>query len=233
MDTVSYTERRGELENYFDRTASDAWAKLTSDAPVSRVRATVRAGRDRMRGLIRGRLPRDLSGARILDAGCGTGTFSIELAESGAEVVAIDLSETLVGLAEQRAKSMGLDRICFSVGDMLNPALGRFDYIVAMDSIIHYAEDDMVDVVAQLTDLATKKVIVTFAPRTLPLSVMHFMGRFFPRGNRSPAIEPIVERRLRARLAEDERLASWRAAHSEEVKSGFYFSRLLELENVK
>eukprot|EP01036_Dinobryon_divergens_P040068 gene40068-52917_t len=39
----------GELQTYFDRTAVDAWARLTTDAPVSGIRATVRAGRDAMR----------------------------------------------------------------------------------------------------------------------------------------------------------------------------------------
>ena len=48
----SYLERRGEIETYFDRTAATAWQKLTSDAPVSGIRATVRAGRDRMRATL-------------------------------------------------------------------------------------------------------------------------------------------------------------------------------------
>ena len=49
MTSFTYEERRNALETYFDRTAVEAWAKLTSEAPVSGVRATVRAGRDRMR----------------------------------------------------------------------------------------------------------------------------------------------------------------------------------------
>ena len=49
-----YEHRRGQIETYFDRTAADAWARLTSDAPVSGIRATVRAGRDRMRGILAG-----------------------------------------------------------------------------------------------------------------------------------------------------------------------------------
>jgi hypothetical protein len=32
---VTYQQRRGELETYFDRTAVDAWARLTTTAPVS------------------------------------------------------------------------------------------------------------------------------------------------------------------------------------------------------
>ena len=49
MPTHTYIERRGQLEDYFDRTAVEAWKRLTSDAPVGRIRATVRAGRDQMR----------------------------------------------------------------------------------------------------------------------------------------------------------------------------------------
>ncbi len=70
-----YATRRAWLEQYFDRTAADAWARLTSDAPVSGIRATVRAGRDRMRATLAGWLPQDLTGRRVLDAGCGTGRW--------------------------------------------------------------------------------------------------------------------------------------------------------------
>src|SRR5262249_17940372 len=102
MPTISYLERRGELETYFDRTAVEAWSKLTSDAPVGRIRQTVRAGRDMMRETLMGWLPQDLTGSRILDAGCGTGALSIELAKRGADVLAIDLSPTLIDLARKR-----------------------------------------------------------------------------------------------------------------------------------
>ena len=73
MPTHTYAARRGELLVYFDRTAVDAWKRLTSDAPVNSIRATVRAGRDDMRRTLLSWLPQDLHGARILDAGCGTG----------------------------------------------------------------------------------------------------------------------------------------------------------------
>ncbi len=47
--TSTYEARRQQLTDYFDRTAAAAWERLTSDAPVGRIRATVRAGRDTMR----------------------------------------------------------------------------------------------------------------------------------------------------------------------------------------
>uniref|UniRef100_UPI00129068A3 methyltransferase domain-containing protein n=1 Tax=Escherichia coli TaxID=562 RepID=UPI00129068A3 len=102
MSTSPYTERRSEIETYFDRTAVQAWARLTSDAPVGRIRATVRAGRERMRATLLSWLPEDLRGRRLLDAGCGTGALAVEAARRGAEVVAIDLSPTLIDLARQR-----------------------------------------------------------------------------------------------------------------------------------
>ncbi|HRD95418.1 MAG TPA: magnesium protoporphyrin IX methyltransferase, partial [Rubrivivax sp.] len=68
MNTASYQHRRSEIEHYFDRTAAQTWARLTSDAPVGRIRATVRAGRERMRTTLLSWLPGDLRGRRILDA---------------------------------------------------------------------------------------------------------------------------------------------------------------------
>ena len=46
---TAYQTRRAELQTYFDETASVTWQKLTSNAPVSGIRATVRAGREATR----------------------------------------------------------------------------------------------------------------------------------------------------------------------------------------
>ena len=79
MPSASYQARRDEIENYFDQTASAAWAALTSDAPVSRIRRTVRRGRDAMRATLLSWLPDDLRGCTLLDAGCGTAHLNILL----------------------------------------------------------------------------------------------------------------------------------------------------------
>src|ERR1700761_9450786 len=102
MNSATYAERRGELLRYFDGTALEAWKRLTSDAPVNRIRATVRAGRHEMRQALLSWLPQDLHSLRILDAGCGTGALAVEAARRGAHVVAIDLSPTLIELAKER-----------------------------------------------------------------------------------------------------------------------------------
>ena len=230
MSSTTYLLRRGELQTYFDRTAADAWARLTSDAPVSGIRATVRAGRDRMRTILLGTMPDDLRGARVLDAGCGTGALSVEAARRGAEVTAIDLSPTLVNLARERTPSdLGSGRITFHVGDMMDEKLGNFDYVVAMDSLIHYRAPDMARVVGAFAGRANSKIAFTFAPRTPMLSVMHAVGRLFPRGDRAPAIEPVGHSAISRRLMAEPALAGWRIGQSERVASGFYTSHALEL----
>jgi magnesium-protoporphyrin O-methyltransferase len=229
MPTVTYQERRGELQTYFDRTAVDAWSRLTSDAPVGRIRATVRAGRNEMRATLLDWLPRDLSGARLLDAGCGTGALSVEAARRGASVVAIDLSPTLIGLARERSPTDLPGRIEFVAGDMLSPSFGAFDYVVAMDSLIHYHARDIVRVLSSLAGRTRAGILFTIAPRTAALSVMHAVGRVFPRGDRSPAIEPVADGTLRRLISAEPSLDGWLVGRSRRIARGFYISQAMEL----
>ncbi|GJE17054.1 magnesium protoporphyrin IX methyltransferase [Methylobacterium marchantiae] len=230
MAEASYVERRSQLTTYFDRTAVEAWARLTSDAPVSKIRATVRAGRDAMRANLLSWLPDDLTGKRVLDAGCGTGALSVEAARRGAEVVAIDVSPTLVGLARERSiEILGPDRIDFRVGDMLDPWLGRFDHVVAMDSLIHYSAADITRALAELGLRTDGSLVFTVAPRTALLTLMHAAGRFFPRGDRAPAIVPVTEGGLRRRIGREAALAGFAVGRTQRVNSGFYLSNAIEL----
>ncbi|MEM8694705.1 MAG: magnesium protoporphyrin IX methyltransferase [Pseudomonadota bacterium] len=223
--STRYAKYRGQLTTYFDSTARKAWVDLTSDAPVSGIRATVRAGRDRMRATLLSWLPDDLSGRRLLDAGCGTGALAVEAAERGAEVVAIDVSQGLIDVARERAADhLPID---WRVGDLLDPALGRFDHVIAMDSLIHYPMADIVDVVGALGQRAGT-LSFTFAPSSPLLQTMHLTGKLFPRSNRSPAIKPVSETRLRRALTD--RLPDHAIAHGERVASGFYTSHALMVE---
>lgn len=230
MQTVTYQQRRVQLETYFDRTASDAWARLTSDAPVSRIRATVRAGRDRMRATLLSWLPDDLRGCRLLDAGCGTGALAVEAARRGAEVVAIDVAPTLIELARERApRDLGDGSIAFCVGDMLDPALGHFNHVVAMDSLIHYRAEDCVGAVTALAARTSGSIVFTYAPRTPALAAMHAVGRLFPRAERAPSIQPISETTIQRMLAAAPGLAGWRAGRTLRIASGFYTSQANEV----
>ena len=227
----SYLERRGELETYFDRTAAHTWQRLTSDAPVSGSRATVRAGRDRMRSTLLSFLPDDLRGARILDAGCGTGALAVEAAKRGADVTAVDISPTLIGIAKERLPAtLGHGRIHFVAGDMLDKQHGSFDHIVAMDSLIHYSLPDMLTMLAKLAEMSRNGVHFTYAPRTPALAAMHVIGKAFPRSDRSPRIVPHATSSLYKGISRSEPLGDWRPGRNARVSSGFYISHAQELK---
>jgi magnesium-protoporphyrin O-methyltransferase len=220
----SYSETRDRLTTYFDRTAAKTWERLTSDAPVSRIRATVRAGRDRMRAGLLAALPGDLAGARVLDAGCGTGPLSVALAERGATVVGVDLSPETLKVAAARAPA-GLP-ITWIAGDMLDEGLGAFDYAVAMDSLIHYRAADIGRALARLLSRVDRAVIFTVAPKTPLLSAMHVAGKILPRSDRSPAIVPHTPATVAAAVKAAGARADIRPLIR--VSAGFYHSQGME-----
>ncbi|MDD9728825.1 magnesium protoporphyrin IX methyltransferase [Mameliella sp. AT18] len=224
---MSYEATRSRVETYFDTTATRTWERLTSDAPVSRIRETVRRGRDAMRAQILSRLPGDLRGARVLDAGCGTGQMTAELAARGAEVVAVDISPALVGIARDRLPSDLRGQVHFTSGDMLDPTLGRFDHVTAMDSLIYYAESDIAQALQRLARRTEGRLVFTVAPRTPLLMAMWRMGQLFPRADRSPVMVPHAPTRLSRALGRAG--APGRLAVLERVSVGFYISQAMEL----
>lgn len=228
-DSSTYQDRRAWLEEYFDRTAAQTWARLTSNAPVGRIRTSVREGRERMRTTLLSWLPADLTGRHVLDAGCGTGMAALELARRGARVTAVDLSPTLTALAAERLPAELRPRVTFLAGDMLDERLGPFDHVFAMDSLIHYATWDMVEAVRRLASQTTRSLLFTFAPKTPLLATMHAVGSLFPRGHRSPRIEPVAEGRLREALTAHAGLTGWVTGRSERIQHGFYTSQAMEL----
>lgn len=231
-----YEQRRGKIEDYFDRSAVKAWEQLTSTAPVGRIRTTVRAGRDRMRAQLLDWLPQDLRGQRVLDAGCGTGALALDAARRGAHVVAIDLSPQLVDVARRRVDELTASdtsgapitgHIAWHSGDMLDSGLGVFDHVVAMDSLIHYDETDMVRILESWSQRTRQSMLFTFVPRSPLLVAMRSMGSLFPRSNRAPWIEPVAEKSLRARLVNG--VPQFDATRTQRVSSGFYTSQAMEL----
>ena len=222
---MSYDATLSRVEDYFDRTATDVWARLTSDAPVSRIRATVRAGRDRMRAMLLASLPDDLRGARVLDAGCGAGQMTTELAARGADVVAVDISPALIDIARDRLPAALGGRVTFAAGDMFDPALGRVNHVIAMDSLIYYTDADILSALDRLAPRVAGSMAFTVAPRTALLMAMWRAGKLFPRADRAPVMVPHCPERLAARLT----------AHATTVRDlgrvhkGFYISHALEV----
>ncbi len=228
---TQYAATRDRVEDYFDRSATQVWARLTSDAPVSGIRATVRAGRDRMRDLLLAQLPSDLTGCRVLDAGCGTGAASVALAERGAQVVGVDISPALIDIARRRMPGHLTDRITWIAGDMLDGVDGTFDHAVAMDSMIYYSATDIAQVLGRAGPRITGRFAFTLAPRTPLLMAMFRMGKLFPRADRSPQMVPHAAKDIEQALRESS--VQGRLQEVERVTSGFYISTAYVFEDAR
>lgn len=220
---ADYAATRDRVEEYFDRSATKVWERLTSDAPVSRIRQTVREGRDKMRTVMLGQLPTDLRGARVLDAGCGAGQMTAELAARGAEVVAVDISPALVSIAKARLPAEHAGRVRFASGDM-TANHGQFDYVVAMDSLIYYGTADITEALNRLAERTDRAVVFTVAPKTAFLMTFWTMGKLFPRSDRSPTMVPHA-------FATLHRATKGRLTKIDRVSRGFYISECLEYQS--
>jgi SAM-dependent methyltransferase len=112
--------------------ADYAWAfDLIIDRPIRRECAAI------VGWLVeRGALP----GAQLLDAGCGTGRYSVELARRGYAVHGVDASADLINVAnlsvhEERGS------LSFAVGDILERPADRYDAILCRGVLNDFIED--------------------------------------------------------------------------------------------
>lgn len=78
-------------------------------------------------------------GASILDAGCGTGSLALFLAEAGYRVTGVDLSQGMIDTA--RSKDLS-GRVAWHVGDLRAFDLpARFDAIVTVADVLNHLRD--------------------------------------------------------------------------------------------
>jgi SAM-dependent methyltransferase len=109
-----------------------AWAfDLLIDRPVRKDSATIVAWL-----IERGVRP----GADVLDAGCGTGRYALELARRGYIVNGIDISPELV---DEARRSLGSARnVSFAVGDILALPAARYDAILCRGVLNDFLDDE-------------------------------------------------------------------------------------------
>lgn len=97
QDRADHVEHRRNTREAYDRLAS-VWSETTDQGPFNGFleRPTVRA-----------LVPRPITGATILDAGCGSGAQCEWLLDQGAQVVGIDLSPAMVDQTVDRCGGRG------------------------------------------------------------------------------------------------------------------------------
>ncbi len=120
---------RSRTREAYDRLAP-VWSSTTDDGPFNGW-----LERPALQSLV----PRPLTGAKVLDAGCGSGAQCEWLASEGAEVVGVDLSPAMVAEARRRCAAGGTFLVA-DLGEPLDLEPGSVDGITC-SLVLHYLRD--------------------------------------------------------------------------------------------
>jgi magnesium-protoporphyrin O-methyltransferase len=170
----------------------------------------------------------DLGGRSFCDAGCGVGSLAIPLAQLGAgSVAASDLSQAMVDEARRRAGEAGLGepRLSFQASD-LESLQGSYDTVICLDVFIHYPQQPAEAMVRHLADMATQRLIVSFAPYTPLLALLKGIGQLFPGPSKTTRAYTLREEGIVAAAAS----CGFRPVRRSLNQAPFYFSRLIAFE---
>jgi magnesium-protoporphyrin O-methyltransferase len=224
MNTV---DDKTVVKEYFNATGFDRWRRIYGDGEVNKVQLDIRTGHQQTVDTVLSWLNADgnLAGLSICDAGCGVGSLSIPLAEAGAKIFASDISEKMVGEAKERAEGIlgNTGNPIFAVQD-LEGLSGSYHTVICLDVLIHYPEDKAAQMITHLATLAESRLILSFAPKTLALSLLKKVGEFFPGPSKATRAYQHREAEI-VKILESNGFSIQRQAMT---STRFYFSRLLE-----
>jgi SAM-dependent methyltransferase len=82
----------------------------------------------------------ELTGNRVLDLGCGSGAYSLWFAGRGASVVGLDLSETMISIAQERSRGIDADFRVSDIRDALPFNDHEFDLVFSATAL-HYVDN--------------------------------------------------------------------------------------------
>jgi magnesium-protoporphyrin O-methyltransferase len=226
-------EHKAQLQRYFDGAGFTRWAAIYGDAPVSRIRRTVRNGHAHMLALAEAWLMESLAAQHnglanmhVLDAGCGTGLFSVALAGHGCRVTGVDLAPHMVEAAKEQARRARVQARTHFVSDDLECIEGAFDAVACFDVLIHYSEADFAALLNHLMRLTRGPLLFTYAPHAPLLAALHWVGGRFPASDRRTTVQLIRSDLVGHALA----VNSFRIKRSAHVGQGFYHVTLVEAD---
>ena len=88
---------------------------------------------------------------RVLDVGCGWGTFCWALGPRVGQIMGVDFSQKSIELCEQRLAQRPIDGVSFLCADARNTGLGAesFDLVIGADLVEHLYPEDSESVVSE------------------------------------------------------------------------------------
>jgi len=232
MRTADKVNDKAIVKDYFNQKGFDRWRRIYGQTDdVNKVQKKIRQGHQQTIDTVISWLKEDgnLGEISVCDAGCGVGSLSIPLAEAGATVSASDISEKMVGEAQEKAAELLQDtsKINFSVSD-LEALEGNYHTVICLDVLIHYPTEDAAKMIAHLASLAESRLILSFAPKTCVLFVLKKIGEFFPGPSKTTRAYQHKEKDIITILKDN----GFEIKRTGMTSVSFYYSRILEAVKV-
>ncbi len=221
-------EHQKMLRSYFNGHGFNRWSSIYGNEKLSTVRTTVRQGHAVMMDMAYAwlqqlNLPEE---SVILDAGCGTGLFSIRLAKNGYSVKAVDIAAQMVDKSQEEAAAKGVQgKIEFEV-NTIESVKGTYDAVVCFDVLIHYPAEGFIEAFRNLSSLTKGPVIFTYAPYNELLAFQHWIGGFFPKKERRTTIQMITEEKMNKAMETTGMVVK----NMQKISFGFYHTMLMHAE---
>ncbi|MDX1977713.1 MAG: magnesium protoporphyrin IX methyltransferase [Pseudanabaenaceae cyanobacterium bins.68] len=209
------------VKEYFNNLGFERWSRIYGAGTVSKVQQDIRDGHQQTIAYVLAWFKPVCPGLTVCDAGCGTGSLSLPLAQMGMRVFASDIAEKMV--AEAQRQAIDPENPQFQVCDLTDLS-GSYHTVVCLDVMIHYPETELAGLISHLASLASDRLIISFAPKNLYYTLLKKVGESFPGASKTTRAYLHPESRVRALLQD----LGFQITRQEFTATQFYFSRLLE-----
>jgi magnesium-protoporphyrin O-methyltransferase len=175
------TTTSSRVRKYFETSGFSRWTAIYGTGDIPPIWKIIRDGHQLAIDKVVDWVKTDKSHT-ALDAGCGTGNLSIELANHGFEVDAFDVSPQMIHFAKyiSTGRTKGIPPR-FQTGDIASLAgsAKTYDLVVCLDVLFHYPYEEVVPMLQKLAALSSHKLVGSFALRTVTNDFwMKIGGRF-------------------------------------------------------
>jgi magnesium-protoporphyrin O-methyltransferase len=224
------SETGQRVKKYFETSGFSRWSAIYGSGDIPPIWKVIRDGHQRALDQVIGWVGRD-ENVSALDAGCGTGTLAIALAENGYEVDAFDVSAPMIHFAKYI--NSGRTRKTppkFVVGDIaaVEAQQQTYDLVCCLDVLFHYPLEEASAMLSRLATLSDRKLVASFALRTAMNDFWMKVGTRFHSKNRMTKLFMFSLADIEAVMARN----GFRVTRTKRVKFFFYDSFVFEAVRV-
>jgi magnesium-protoporphyrin O-methyltransferase len=214
------------VRKYFETSGFSRWTAIYGSGEIPPIWKVIRDGHQRAIEAVLSFIEGD-AGHTALDAGCGTGNLSIELANRSYEVDAFDVSAPMIHFAKyiNTGRTRGIPPT-FMVGDIAALAGDKktYDLVCCLDVLFHYPYEEVASMLTQLAHLSSYKLVGSFALRTPFNDFWMKVGQRFHAKNRMTKLYMFSYDQVEQILYR----AGYKIARTKRIKFFFYDSFVFE-----